>query len=334
MSAVGDERILVVGAGSLGTVYGAALARAGADVQLLAREAHARAIQDRGAVLVDSFGERWDVPLRAEWRPERIEPVEIVLLLTKTQDTEAALRSLDHVRETVRLALSFQNGVQKNDELAAWSGPDTVAGAVSMVGATLAAPGHTRHTMNGPSFLGELDGSKSERVDRLAALLEAGGLPPVVTDRISSVEWSKLVHANPTTALPALTGLYLHEVFTSPELAQIYVEMVREGAAVAAASGVELEDWASLFPVRTVVTAPFMEAVEVALAWGAGLVTAGMTEVTVSMLQSVQTRRRLEVEALQGYVWREGERVGVPTPVTGLCYRILAGMDSTYARAG
>ena len=100
-----------------------------------------------------------------------------------------------------------------------------------MVGGTLQAPGRVRHTMNGPSFLGELDGRTSERVERLAALLESGGLPVVVTDRIRSVEWSKLVHASPTTALPALTGLYLHEIFVTPELAQLYVDLVREGFA-------------------------------------------------------------------------------------------------------
>ncbi len=78
MTALGEERVVVIGAGSLGTVYGAALARAGLDVQLLAREEHARAIQESGAVTIDSFGERWQVPLRADWRPERIEPAEIV----------------------------------------------------------------------------------------------------------------------------------------------------------------------------------------------------------------------------------------------------------------
>ena len=52
--------------------------------------------------------------------------------------------------------------------------------------------------MNGPSFIGELDGRESARVERLAALLESGGLPVVVTDRIRSVEWSKLVHGSPT----------------------------------------------------------------------------------------------------------------------------------------
>ena len=141
MSALGEERALVVGAGSLGTVYGAALARAGADVQLLAREEHARAIQERGAVVVDSFGERWEVPLRADWRPERIEPAEIVVLLTKTPDTTSALASLAHVRDAVRIAVSFQNGVAKDDELAGWSGAGSVVGAVAMVGGTLEAPG-------------------------------------------------------------------------------------------------------------------------------------------------------------------------------------------------
>lgn len=331
MSALGRERVLVVGAGSLGTVYGAALARAGADVQLLAREAHARAIQEQGHVVVDSFGERWEAPLRAEWRPERIEPAEVVILLTKTQDTAPSLASLAHVAGTVRLAVSFQNSVQKDDELAAWSGPASVAGAVSMVGATLESPGHVRNTMKGPSFLGELDGSSSERVDRLAALLEAGGLPAVVTDAIRSVEWSKLVHANPTTALPALSGMFLHEIFTIPELAGLYVDMVREGAAVAEAAGVELGDFAALFPVRTIATAPPEEALAEALAHGRRLVDAGMTQIAVSMLQSVRTRRRLEVDAIQGYLVREGERLGVKLPLTAVCHRILAGMDAAFS---
>ena len=56
-----------------------------------------------------------------------------------------------------------------------------------------------------------------------------------------------------------------------------------------------------------------------------------MTEITVSMLQSVRSRRRLEVEAIQGHRCRRGARLGVPTPGTDLCYRILAGMDATYA---
>jgi 2-dehydropantoate 2-reductase len=331
MSALGEERVVVIGAGSLGTVYGAALARAGLDVQLLAREEHARAIQESGFVTIDSFGERRQVPLRAEWRPERIEPAEIAILLTKTPATQEALDSLAHVRDTVRIAASFQNGVAKNDELAAWSGPASVVGAVAMVGGTLESPGHVRHTMNGPSFIGELDGSSSERVARLAALLEAGGLPVVVTDRIRSVEWSKLVHASPTTALPALTGLHLHQIFTTPDLARLYVDMVREGAEVATAVGVELDDWGSLFPVRTIAAAPQDEALALALAHGDRLVAAGMTQITVSMLQSVQTRRRLEVEAIQGYLCREGARLGLPTPITDLCYRVLSGMDATYS---
>ena len=105
---------------------------------------------------------------------------------------------------------------------------------------------------------------------------------------------------------------------------------MREGFAVAEAAGVQLEDWASLFPVRTVATAAPQEALEVALAHGRRLAEAGMTQITVSMLQSVQTRRRLEVDAIQGYLCREGARLGVPTPLNDLCRRVLAGMDDTY----
>ena len=62
------------------------------------------------------------MPLRADWRPERIEPAEIVLLLTKTPDTASALAPSPQLRDAVRIAASFQNGVAKDDELAAWSG--------------------------------------------------------------------------------------------------------------------------------------------------------------------------------------------------------------------
>jgi ketopantoate reductase len=82
--------------------------------------------------------------------------------------------------------------------------------------------------------------------------------------------------------------------------------------------------------VRTVATAAPQEALEVALAHGRRLAEAGMTQITVSMLQSVQTRRRLEVDAIQGFLCREGARLGVPTPLNDLCRRVLVGMDDAY----
>ena len=325
------ERVLIIGAGSLGSVYGGLLARAGHDVQLLAREPHARAIEAAGGLRLESSGEELLVPLRADWRPERIEPAEIAILLTKSLDTAGALAGLEHIRSSLRLAVSLQNSVEKDDLLRAWCGSGPVVGGVSMVGGTLVEPGLVRHTFDRATVVGELPTGSSARVERLAALLAAAGLSGVVSENVIGAEWAKVVHALPSLALPALTRLHLHEVLLSPELAALYVRLVREGAAVAAAAAVELEDASLDFPLRRIAAAPDDEAVELVQAEGRRFVEAGMTRVRVSMLQSVEKGQRLEVEAIHGFVVREGARLGVAVPSTELCYRLLTAIDQRLA---
>lgn len=329
--ALGDERVLVVGAGSLGSVYGALLARSGLDVQLFAREAHARAIQSAGGIAVESGGESTVAPARAEWRPERIEPADVVVVLTKTPDTEAALSSLAHVRDGIRLAVSLQNGVAKDDVLGRWCGGDAVVGGTSMVGGTLRAPGAVVHTSAGVTVLGELSGGSSPRVDRFAALLESAGLPTVVSDDVRAVEWAKLVHAVPTMAVPALVRLPLHRCLIERPLAEVYVRLVREGVAVARATGVDVDDGPIGYPVREIAAAPDEQAVALVQEHGRRLERAGMTEIRVSMLQSIERGRRTEFDAVHGFLVREAERVGVPVPATRLCAQLLAGLDGTLA---
>jgi 2-dehydropantoate 2-reductase len=324
-------RVLVVGAGSLGSVYGALLARAGHDVQLLAREPHARAIHDAGGLRLETGGEDVLVPLRADWRPERIEPAEIAIVLTKTFDTAAALAALDHVRDQVRLAVSLQNSVEKDELLRAWCGPGPVVGGVSMVGGTLVEPGFVRHTFDRATVVGELPAGTSPRVEWLARLLADAGLSGVVSANVLGAEWAKLVHSLPSMALPALTRFHLHEIFLSPELARVYVQLVREGVAVAEAAGVELDEAPIAFPLREIAAAPEDEAVELVHEQGRRFEEAGMTSVRVSMLQSIEKGQRLEVEAIHGFVVREGARLGVPVPATELCYRLLAAIDRSLA---
>lgn len=322
-----SRRVLVVGAGSLGSVYGGFLARAGCDVQLLARRAHARAITAAGGLWVQAPGERFLAPLRATCDPREAEPADLVIVLTKTPDTEAALGALAHLAGSVDAVLSLQNGVEKDEVLAGWCGPGAVLGAMSMVGGTLTAPGEVAQTLAGPTFVGELDGTVSDRARGLGALLERAGLEAVVTERIRSAEWSKLVHGHPSMALTALTRLDFHHVFLGPELAELFLDLVLEGAAIAAAAGVELDDWPRLLPVRTLATLPRAEALEHIHAHGRRLEDAGMTAIRISMLQSIERGRRTEVEAIQGFLTRAAARLGVAAPATTVTYRLLSGVD-------
>lgn len=321
-------RVLVVGAGALGTVYGAALARGGAQVQLLGRRAHAEAIESAGGVTVVGVGGRWEARLRAAWRPADVAPADVVVVLTKAHDTEAALAALEHVRDGMRVAVSLQNGVAKDAALAAWCGPGRVLGGMSMVGATIEEPGTVRHTLEGTTYLGELDGGASNRARALGELLERGGLTVVVTDRIRSAEWSKLVHAAATMAVTVLPRLPFHEALQDRALSGLYVELLREGAAVAAASGVELDDWPGMFPVRTLVAASPAEAAELVRERGRRMAQAGGTQVRISMLEDLARGRRLELDAVHGHLASEAERLGVPAPLTQAAHRLLAALDA------
>lgn len=321
-------RILIAGAGSLGSVYGGFLARAGHEVQLLARDAHVAAITAAGGLRVESLDDDLTVPLRATTDPAAVEPVQAVILLTKTPDSTSVLGGLTHLAGAVEVAVSLQNGVVGAAVLADWCGQAAVIGGVSMVGGTLVAPGTVRHTFAGPTFLGELDGAPSERVAALAAALDEAGLETVATDRIRSVEWSKLVHANPSMAVTALTRLDFHLAFTTPPLAAAFLDLVTEGAAIAAAGGVELDDWPHLLPVRTLADLPRDQALARIHAHGRRLEEAGMTQVRISMLQSIERGRRTEVDAIQGHLVREADRLGVPAPATRLAYRLLSGLDA------
>lgn len=321
-------RVLVVGAGALGSVYGAALARAGADVQLLARRAHAEAVEAAGGIEVDGLDGRWRAALRAEWRPERIAAAEIVIVLTKSHDTDAALAALPQVRDHARVVVSLQNGVEKDRRLAAWCGEQRVLGGMSMVGATLERPGSVRHTLVGATYLGELAGGASARARELAELLERGGLPAVATDRVLSAEWSKLVHAAPTMTLTGLARLPFHAVLLDPGLAVRYVRLLREGAAVAAAAGVALDDWPGMFPVRTLAAAPEEEAVALVRERGRAMAAANSTAVRVSMLSDIERGRRLEVDAVHGFLVAEAERRGVPVPLSRVAHELLCALDA------
>ena len=324
-------RVLVVGAGALGTLYGAAMARAGADVQLLGRRAHAEAIEAAGGVTVEGFGPASHVALRAAWDAQAVEPAEIVIVMTKSHDTERALGMLDHVRAGVEVAVSFQNGVEKDALLAAWCGPERVVGGMSMVGATLATPGMVRHTLAGTTYVGELTGERSARVKRLAGLLERGGMPVVTTERIVSAEWSKLVHAAPTMTITALPRVPFHRALLDRSLASAYVESLREGAAVAAAAGVELDDWPGMFPVRTLAALSRAEAIAAVRERGRQMAAAGATDVRVSMLADIEAGRPLETGAVHGFLVRAAQRRGVDVPVTRAALDLFLALDAVRA---
>ena len=314
-------RVVVVGAGALGSLYAAYLARDGHDVSLVARGDRATALATHGIAVtgVEDFTASCGIVTE----PQRLRSCDLLIMSTKTYDTAGALQPLRALK--VDTAFSVQNGVQKNEALTEAFGPAAVVGAVSMVGAEVlppqdGRPGAVRYTRAGATTIGEIAGGGSPRVDALVRVLGHSGLNVQASERITSVEWSKFVNWSGSSALAVLTRQPTWRFLLDPDTALIAARIMRETAAVAQRLGIPLVDAAltgAAFLHRSEA-----EAVSVIQSFAENL-KAAAPDLRQSMLQDADRSRRLEVDGTLDHTLMLANRLGVPAPTLDLCCRVL-----------
>jgi 2-dehydropantoate 2-reductase len=320
-------KIVVAGAGAIGGYIGARLARAGADVTLFARGAHLRAMQERGLRIEGE--DAFEVRPAVTGSLEEIGAADVVIVGVKAHaltDLAPRLRTL-FGPETV--VVSTQNGIpwwyfqnhggeldglvlQRVDPggvIAAAIEPRRVVGSIAYFATEIAEPGVIRHNEGNRLSLGEPDGSKSERVTRIAQALIAAGLRSPVTTKLRQEIWVKLLGNVVFNPISALTGGTLVEMATHGEVMPLVRDIMTETGAVAAKLGFEL-------PVT----------IDQRIA-GAAKVGAHKT----SMLQDVEARRSMELDPVVGAVIELGERLGVAMPATKAVYACAALLNDRIA---
>ena len=182
-------KIVILGAGALGTVLGAHLARAGEDVTLIARGQRAAYLQEHGATITGLVD--FTVPVHVVTDPQQVHAADVLMVTVKTYDMASALQSVKHI--DVGSVLSIQNGVLKNEQLAQTFGWEKVLGATAMFTAEVLPIGTVRFTANQGFYLGELPAGTSARVQTLGETLERVGIVAHVTPSIQALEWSQYV---------------------------------------------------------------------------------------------------------------------------------------------
>ena len=231
--------ITVFGAGAIGGITGAALARAGHDVLLVDKaEDHVAAV-NAGGLTIERRDGAYTVPVRAI-TPDKLGPgLDLVLLAVKSQDTPAALQVLVPRLAGPGAIVSMQNGL--NEELiAAAVGERRTVGCLVNWAADWTAPGRIVHGGEGALVLGELDGRRSARVDALAKLLEVVA-PTRVSDNILGYTWAKHVYGALLVATAVVDAHVYEVVERSPEVQRMLMALVMESMAVAEAAGIRLE---------------------------------------------------------------------------------------------
>ena len=174
-------RIAVVGAGGVGGGFGAALAKAGADVSFLARGAHLAAMKSAGLKVVSPRGDIHLVPTRATDDPAEIGTVDIVLFCVKLWDVESAGERIKPLIGPDTAVIPLQNGIDAPERLIPILGESAVMGGVAQISASITAPGVITQVGTFMRMIfGEFDGSKQPRAPRIFSRCarRPGSTPP------------------------------------------------------------------------------------------------------------------------------------------------------------
>lgn len=312
---------VIVGAGALGSIYAAYLARDGHKVSLIARGERAAGLARHGIGVTGQ--ENFSAPCDIVTQPQSLRGADVVIVATKTYDTASALATLRGLR--VASAFSVQNGVLKNLQLADVFGPAATLGAVSMIGGQVlpaagGLPGAVRYNMPGETIIGEPAGGESARARQLVDILVHAGLNARCSEVITSVEWSKFVSWSGLSTLAILTRLPTWQFLSDPDTALLAARVMRETAAVAMRHGVKLID--SGFSGTAFCNGTEADAIKAVQAQGEKL-RVNAPAFRQSILQDADRNRRLEVNETLSHTLALAQELGVPAPTLDLCCRVL-----------
>ena len=289
----------VVGAGAVGSFYGAMLARAGHPVTLVARAPHVEAIRARGLQL-SMGGEVHRVPLAASTELEAVRGADLVLFCVKSTDTDAVARQIAPLLAPQALVMSLQNGVDNAETLARHVRQPVVPVAV-YVATAMPEPGVVQHHGRGDLVIGPLDAAAAqdaalaERLQALVSLFASAQVPVRISPDVVGELWSKLMVNCAYNAISALAQQPYGRMAALPEIRELQRAVVHEVVAVARAAGRPMDLEAALAAMERIAVA--------------------MPGQRSSTAQDLARRKPTEIDHLNGAIVRRGAELGVPTPV-------------------
>jgi 2-dehydropantoate 2-reductase len=310
----GFRHVAVVGAGAVGSFFGAMLARAGHRVTLIGRGDHVRTIARDGLRLQMAGGEQRLHPA-ASTDIAAAGAADLVLFCVKSTDTDAAARQLAPYLDADALVLSLQNGVE-NAALLARQLHRTIVAAVVYVATAVPEPGVVLHRGRGDLVIGAADAASAhdprlaQTLRRLADFFAGAGVPVRVSDDVVAELWSKLVVNCACNAVSGLAQLPYGALAALPAVDALQAAIVAEVVAVAQASGVGLELQASRDAVHRIQQA--------------------MPEQLSSTAQDMARRKPSEIDHLNGFVARRGAEIGVATPVNQALFALVKLVETGY----
>ncbi len=303
-------RVCVAGAGVIGSLFAAHLARV-ADVSALTRrEEHAASLRERG--LRVSGRADFTVSLDAATDPDALPEPDLVIAACKGTDLESLAARLER-HWPGALVMTVQNGIGA-DGVVARHGDWRILAAVTFMSGTRHDDTHVRYVLDTATWIGPGRDTTVDDAEWAAELLRSSGLKAEAFPDLRPAQWSKLIFNATVNTVAALTGLphdlHFAALDEPNDLGHLVKGLMDEGKAVAAAAGVELgED-------------PWEMNV---------LATQRGSAHYPSMLEDVEAHRRTEIDMITGALVREARRFGVPVPLHETMERLIKAKEDSWS---
>ena len=308
------HHIAVVGAGAVGSFYGAMLARAGHRVTLIGRPAHVQATTRDGLKLdLATSSDTEIIRIDASSDFSRLRTVDLVLFCVKSTDSASVALQIDPYLAPHALIMSLQNGVE-NAALIAQQIPHAVIPCVVYVASEITAPGCVKHHGRGDLVIGTMQPSRlidpQKTLQEIVELFGSAQVPVQISQNVMAELWSKLMINCAFNAISGLAQIQYGKLAALASVRSTQTALVKEVIAVAHADGIHLSEAIALQAVEQI------------------SVTMGSQK--SSTAQDMARSKPSEIDHLNGFIVRRGQALGVATPVNQALFALVKLVESTY----
>lgn len=310
-------KFLVMGAGALGSAFGGMLASAGAghNVTLIGRERHMIPIREHGLRISGIWGSHIVTNIRATTELNVNDEPEVILLTTKSFDTETAMRALQPLisDDSDTAVISLQNGIGNEECIARYVGEAHTMGGMVITGFEFLQPGEVEVTVSAATTkIGELTNEITPRLREIVALFNEAGIPTDAVDNIQSHIWAKALYSAALNPLSAIFRVIYGELAHQQSFA-IIEKVIHEAFNVAHAENV------TLFWNRAEEYLEYLWREQIPLT----------EKHHSSMLKDIERGKKTEIDFLNGVFVDLGKKHGIPTPVNETIVRMIKFLEES-----
>jgi 2-dehydropantoate 2-reductase len=304
-------KIAVVGAGAMGSLFGALLAEAGNEVWLYdVWVEHVQTI-NRNGLSIEREGKLRQVKIKATADPEQINRAELVIIFVKSTQTQSAAKTAQYLTGSEGSVMTLQNGMGNADTISEFIEPVRILAGTTSHGATMLGPGSIRHAGVGSTTIGAWDSTEPgfRRAKQFSEFFNLAGIDTEAVKDVHSVVWNKLLINIGINAITALTDIKNGQVLDLEITRELSRAAVEEAMNVARSQNVTVREDAADHVCK---------------------VAAATAVNRSSMGQDVDKKRQTEIGAINGFIVREAERLGVEAPVNRTLTALIQTLEYHY----